>query len=388
MRAPLLLGISILWIPLAFLVDGVTVLVLPVRLGGGATVLGLVSFIGLAVGAGVQLLIGTLGDRLRARVDRRLMAAAGAIPAVVGLVWLAGAAGLVGAILAYALIQAAAGAIQASQQALMPEHVRGDGRNHASGLKVAFDVGGAFVAFLLLGILLAGGGILPAIGATALILVVGTMIMLAFVPPIRPAGAPAGRFQVPSGFTRLVAARFLFLVATYAVGRFLVLLVADRLEIAPERAADEAGGLLAIFTLATAAVAVGFGALADRIASRELMVLGALAAAVGIGVLVPAMGIAGVALGGLLMSFGTGAFMTANWSATVALVPPRDAGRLMSIANLGTAVAAAVGGLVGPLIDVAGFGPALLGAAVISVAAIVPLMAASPRVTRTAESSP
>jgi MFS family permease len=269
----------------------------------------------------------------------------------------------------------------------MPEHIAGEGRNRASGLKVAFDVGGAFVAFVLLGVLLAGGDILPAIGVTALILVVGTVVMLAFVPPVRSTGAPARGFQVPSGFTRLIVARFLFLLATYAVGRFLVLLVADRLGIGAERAADEAGGLLALFTLATAAVAVGLGALADRIASRDLMVIGALAAAVGIGVLVPAAGIAGVLAGGLLMSIGTGAFMTANWSASVALVPPGEAGRLLSIANLGTAVAAAVAGLVGPVIDVAGFAPALLAAALISAAAIVPLMAASPHMTRTAEGS-
>ncbi|MFL5749559.1 MAG: hypothetical protein ACJ767_02945, partial [Chloroflexota bacterium] len=61
------------------------------------------------------------------------------------------------------------------------------------------------------------------------------------------------------------------------------------------------------------------------------------------------------------------------------------AGRLMGVANLGTALAAAVAGLVGPVIDLAGFAPALLVAAVVSAAAAVPLMTTSPS-TRSVES--
>src|SRR5919107_4065623 len=68
----LLIGISVGWIPLAFLFDGVTVLMLPLRLGGSATDLGLVSFVGLAVGAGLQPVVGRLSDVTRNRVDRRL----------------------------------------------------------------------------------------------------------------------------------------------------------------------------------------------------------------------------------------------------------------------------------------------------------------------------
>ncbi len=387
MRIRLLLGISVLWIPLAFLFDGVTLLALPVRLGGGATDLGLVSFVGLGVAAGIQPVLGWLSDRWRGRVDRRVFAAGAMVPAIAGLWLLLGTTGLVAAVLGYILVQASASGVQASQQTLIPEHVGDKARGRASGLKSAFDVGGAFVAFVVLGAVLSEGGLVAAGMVTTLVLIVAMIVMLSLVPARpRPPDPEQRSSGFPAGLASLIAARFLFLLATYAVGRFLLLLVAERLGIPFDRAADEAGGLLALFTLATAGAALPFGMLADRVARRQLMAFGAVAGAVGIAFLVPAAGIAGLVIGGLLMSVGTAAFVTANWAATTALVPAPDAGRLMGVANLGTALAAAAAGLFGPLIDLAGFGSALLVAAVLCAAAIVPLRATSLRRTRTAES--
>jgi MFS family permease len=366
-----LLGVSVLWIPLAFLFDGITVLVLPIRLSGGATDIGLVSFVGLALGAAVQPVVGWLSDRFRHVLDRRVVAAGAAVPAIAGVWLLVGTVGVAGAIVGYGVVQIAAATIQAGQQTLIPEHVRPRLRGRAAGLKTAFDVGGSFVAFLALGAVIAA-----------------VVVMLLLVPPrvARPVPRPPIRpLELPPGLGSLIASRFLFLLATYAVGRFLLLLVAERLAIPPERAADEAGGLLALFTLVTALAAIAFGWLADRFAQQELMVVGALVAGVGIAVLVPAAGAAGLVAGGLVMSIGTAAFITANWAATTAVVPPADAGRLMGIANLGTALAAAVAGLVGPLIDLAGFAPALVVAALVSATAAIPLLTA-PRRTRSVES--
>jgi MFS family permease len=376
MPASRLIGISILWIPLAFLFDGVTVLVLPVRIGGGATDLGMISSVGLAIGAGAQVLVGWLGDRLRDRIDRRRFAAIWTIPAIGGLWLLVGSTGVATAILAYVVIQVAAASIQASQQTLIPEHVDPGVRGRASGLKTAFDLAGATLAFLVLGSLLASGELTFAIATTGLVLVGATIVALVLVPsvarPLRPPRRGVA-FRVPPGLASLVVARFLFLVATFAVGRFMLLLVAERLAIPTTEAADEAGLLLTLLTLAAAAAAMPIGWLADRRSRRELMQLGALVASFGIVALVPAAGIPGLLFGGLLMSFGTAAFVTANWAATTALVPGPDAGRLMGIANLGTAMAAATAGLIGPLIDFAGFPPALMVAAVVSAAAALPL---------------
>lgn len=384
----MLLGVSVLWIPLAFLFDGITVLVLPIRLSGGATNVGLVSFVGLALAAAAQPIVGWLSDQLRHVLDRRVVAAAAAVPAIAGVWLLIGTVGIAGAVVAYAVVQIAAASIQAGQQTLIPEHVRPRLRGRAAGLKAAFDVGGAFVAFLVLGAVVAAGGLVDAAVATTVVLVVAVVVMLLLVPPrvARPVPRPPIRpLELPAGLGSLIASRFLFLLATYAVGRFLLLLVAERLGIPPERAADEAGGLLALFTLVMALAAIVFGWLADRFAHQDLMVAGALVAAAGIVVLVPAAGVAGLIAGGLVMSLGTAAFVTANWAATTLIVPAADAGRLMGVANLGTAMAAAVAGLVGPLIDLGGFGPALLVAALISATAAIPLIA-TPRRTPSVES--
>ena len=74
-RVRLLLGISIFWLALIMLFDGLNTLVLPNRLlvlardGAGAmgqaTLLGLLTFVGLLAGMVVQPVAGTWSDRLR-----------------------------------------------------------------------------------------------------------------------------------------------------------------------------------------------------------------------------------------------------------------------------------------------------------------------------------
>jgi MFS family permease len=218
------------------------------------------------------------------------------------------------------------------------------------------------------------------------VLAAAVLLTIVLVPRhVAKAPGPAWQGTLPPGLVPLVAARFLFLLATYGVGRFLVLLVAERLGIAPERAADDAGWLLALFTLTTALAAIAFGWLADERSRRRLMTVGSVVAAAGIVTLVPETGLEGLIIGGLLMSVATAAFVSANWAAMTALVPGPQAGRLMGIANLGTALAAAAAGLFGPIIEGIGFAPALLLAAAASAAAIVPLTGWSEPATRPAE---
>lgn len=385
MHPRLLLGISVLWIPLAFLFDGVTVLVLPLRLGGDATSLGLISVVGLGIGAALQPFAGWASDRIRGRIDRRIFIALAVAPALLGLVLLVGTAGVTAAVIGYVLVQAGASAIQAGQQTLIPEHVKHRQRGRAAGLKAAFDVGGSFVAFLVIGMLLAQGQLLGAAVVTALVLVVGVALVLVLVPSVKPTPMkPTRALSLPPGLVPLILARLLFLFGTYAVGRFLVLLVGQRMGLPIDRAADEAGSLLALFTLATAAGALAFGRLADARRRRDVMVLGSLVAAAGILLLVPNAGIVALIAGGLLMSAGTAAFVTANWAATTDVVPASEAGRLMAMANLGTGLAAAAAGMLGPLIDASGFTPALVIAAIASGLATLPLVA-MPRIPNPAE---
>jgi MFS family permease len=374
-RAGFWLGLSVIWIPLAFLSDGVTVLILPLRLGADAGTLGVVSLIGLGIAAGFQPVAGWMSDRLRGRLDRRTFLAIAAIPALAGLWLLVGTTTLLAAIVGYVLLQAAATAVQAAQQTLIPEHLGRTEQGRASGLKVAFDVGGSFLAFLLLGALLASANMIAAATAISVLVGLAVTLVLILLPPVEPlARAPRPRIGIPAGLGPLILARSLFLFATYGVGRFLVVLVGQRLDLGLAGAVGGAAGLLAVFSLATAVAAVPAGWIADRRSRHDLMVAGAVVAAVGIIALIPPAGLAGILAGGLLMSLGTAAFVTANWAAATALVQRDDAGRLMAIVNLGTGLAAAAGGAIGPLIDAAGFTPALLISATASAAAVIPLL--------------
>jgi MFS family permease len=383
----LAVGISVTWVALAFLGDGLSALVLPSVVASApdaATSLGLITFVGLGLAVAAQPLAGRLSDRLRGWADRRWYMAAATIPTLIGLAILARSEGVVWlAALGYFGAVLAASAIQAALQTLIPEHVPPRRRARAASLKTAFDIGGAFAAFLVLGWALETAGTVGAAAVTAAVLVVALAIVFLWVPSVAApalvperAGTPldmvAGR-GIPSGFWSLVLSRFLLLLGVFIVGRFLLFLVAERLGIPAGSAAGETGGLLAVLTLVTAIAAIVVGPLVDRRDRRRLMAAGALIAGVGIaGYLVPA-GLAGVVAAGGLMSIGTAIFVTANWASLTDLAHAEDAGRLMGLANIGAGGAAACAGLLGPTIDAWGFTPALALAMASALIAVVPL---------------
>jgi MFS family permease len=81
------------------------------------------------------------------------------------------------------------------------------------------------------------------------------------------------------------------------------------------------------------------------------MVSGAVLSAAGVLLLILAKNNMHILFFGGLMSLGSAAFAGANWAFTADLAPPAEAARFMGLANIGTAGAAAVAGLFGPLLD-------------------------------------
>jgi MFS family permease len=273
-----------------------------------------------------------------------------------------GLAGSVVSVLAtYLLLQVAAAVAQAGQQGYIPDLVQPNARGLAAGFKGLMDVGGATVGFVLLGGLLSEGSITPALFAVGGSLLATYLLALLLVrePRLERASAPrpglTGAFRLDwrrhGAFVRVVASRFLFLLGTFAVGRFLLLFVADRLQLDPSRAAEEAGMLLAALTLVTALAAPLGGWAADRLGRVTLMLAGAALSAVGVLGLIGANSPQSILLFGAVMSLGTAAFASANWAMTTELIPPGEAARFMGLANFGTAGGAAAAGLLGPLVD-------------------------------------
>jgi MFS family permease len=166
---------------------------------------------------------------------------------------------------------------------------------------------------------------------------------------------------LPAGLLPLVAARFFFLVGIYAVGRFLLLFVAERMGLRPDAAAEQAGTALALLAVITVVASLPSGWLADRVGRRALMLAGGAFAAVGIALLPAAGSMPAILAFGALMALGTAAFNAASWAALTDLTPRADAGRLLGLANFGTAGAAAAAGAFGLLIDAGNSGGATNG---------------------------
>lgn len=349
-----LVGASLGWLGISMIADGVPALLVPYQVaasGRDAAELGLVTLLAIGLAAVAQPFAGAWSDR----VGRRPAIGLGLLIATSGLALILDPAALLpGTVLALV----GASIVQAGYQGVLPDRVPSALRGRGAGAKGFFDVGGAFLAFALLaGLLAADKSVLSAV-----VLAVGLALPIVLALLLLPGGWQRarstgdegwGRLRAHAGLTQLIVARFCFLLGIYAVGRFLLLFIADRQGLAADAAATEAGIVLAVLTLVTAAAALPAGWLADRVGRRPLMVAGALVAAAGIGLLpLGASAPAILAFGGL-MAIGAAAFGAGSWAMLADLSAGADAGRLLGIGNFGTAGAAAAAGLFGPLIDTA-----------------------------------
>lgn len=368
----LLVGISIFWLALSVLFDGVNTLVLPVHLSGHArqnnqaTFLGLLTFFGLLAGALIQPIAGAFSDRLKPLLGRKGFIGIGLILSLVALFLFATVKSLIGIMIGYLTIQVCASIAQAGQQALLPDLVEEDRRGLASGLKGFMDLTGAMLGFVILGQILGSGGLLPAIGAIGAILVIAYLLAALLTPEDKPEKSVAVRTSSPrlkeifrldltrqSDFVRLLIARFLFLLGIYGTGRFLLFFVADRLGLSETQAAEQAGTLLAALALISILASPLTGWLADRLGRHPLMVAGALFSAISALLLVLANSVTEILLFGGLMSLGSAAFAGGSWALLADLIPRDRSAQFFGLANFSTAGSAAFAGLFGPVIDLA-----------------------------------
>jgi MFS family permease len=393
-RSPrLLAGISVYWLSLSLLTDGLTTLVLPADLDryageSKATVLGLLTFVGLAAAMVVQPVAGAVSDRVRGSVGRRGTIGLGLALTLPALALYA-VGGLPSVATGFVLTLCAASVSQAGQQGFIPDLVPHERRGLAAGLKGFMDLAGATLGFVLVGLALGAGGSRVAVLGMGAVLVTGYLLTVVLVrEPRRAPSEPSASAGLRAAFridrrehrtfVLLVAARFLFLLGAYIVGRFFLFFVGDRLGLEPARAAEQAGALLGALTLVTFLAAPAAGWLADRIGRVAVMTVGTLCGAAGPLLLLWARSPWQILLFGSVMSLGTAFFTVANWAATADVVPAAEAGRFFGLANVGTMGAAAAAGLLGPLVDIgnrqqpgAGYGLALTVSSVAALAALL-----------------
>jgi MFS family permease len=366
----LLCGISIFWLALSILQDGVNTLVLPLQISkltgsaNQAARLGLLTMIGLLAGALIQPFAGTLSDRWKPVLGRKGFVGIGVVLCLLSLFLFAIVRNLVGLMLGYVLIQVSASLAQAGQQGLIPDLVEERQRGMASGLKGFMDITGAMLGFALLGQLLGANKIALALGVIAALLVI-TYLLAALLTPEDSAargGVNRATISLPSlfrleltqhaAFKRLLLARFLFLFGIYAIGRFLLFFVAQRLSLDANQAAEQAGTILAALAFVTIVASPLTGWLSDRFGRVPLMLAGAILGAISALLLLVAKSQVQILVFGSLMSLGSAAFAGGSWALLADLVPKEESARYFGLANFSTAGATASAGLLGPAIDV------------------------------------
>lgn len=367
-RTKLLAGISVFWLALALLVDGLNSLVLPAQLfhlrgeAASATMLGLLTFAGILAAVVIQPFAGEISDRLRATWGRTGLIAATLFAILAGLFALGISNDLPALFVAYLAIQVAAAFARAAQGAFISDLLPYDETNDAANWRQTMQVVGSSLGFLLLGNLLAAASVGPAL------MLVGAVLTAAFLVTVvligerpRPHGyrhsSPTWddlyRFDYRGNrrFAWLALSRSLFLLGAFAVARFLVFFLAGRFALDFIAAAGQAGLLLGGLALVIALTAPLAAQFAERWGHGFTMAGGALIALAGLVAFALATLISHVLLGVLLIGFGGGAFLSANSSLSRELTPAVHAAKFQGLTQIGGLAAAALAGLFGPLAD-------------------------------------
>jgi MFS family permease len=359
----LIFGASVGWLGISMIADGVPALLLPYRLGRDgatdATTLGLVTLVAIGLAALVQPIAGRWSDA----IGRFPVVAVGVLTAAVGLALLVLPGSPAIPLLGTVVVLVGASIAQAGQQALLPDYVKSEDRGLGAGAKGVFDVGGAFVGFLVLAALI-GAGALTEAAVVLMASLAGALLLGYLVLPARRRGrgdtarrrigAVSEIFSVDTaerGLVRLIVARFLFLLGIYVVGRFLFMYVGSRFALDPEATGQLAGGVLAALALITVIASVPGGWLSDRIGRRPVMLLGGVMAAGGVALLPLAGSPALLLVTGALIAIGSAGFGAGSWALLTDLTARAETGRLLGLAHFGTAGAAAAAGAFGLIVD-------------------------------------
>jgi Na+/melibiose symporter-like transporter len=325
--------------------------------------LGILTFIGLLLAMIIQPLSGALSDRSQTAWGRRRPWMI--VGTFIAMLMLAGMAFssqlLIGIMVTYLLLQAAMNTAQGPAQGLIPDLVPPQKRGFAAGVKNLFDMGGLVVTSLVAGQLMGDGNPAMAIGITAAILLVSTLITVIGTPEKSAQPTPTGeKFPSPLDFLKLdrqkhpdyahlLFSRFLILLGIYAVQGFAQYFIRDRLAV--PNAAEVTGNLMAAIGLALTILVFPAGWLSDRFGRKNLNMLGGGLAALGIFLLVFVQSVAMLYVVGAIIGMATGIFLSVNWALATDLIPAEQAGKYMGLSNLATAGAGASARLAGPLID-------------------------------------
>ena len=192
-------------------------------------------------------------------------------------------------------------------------------------------------------LLVAMGGIGFAAMAVAVVVGVGSGFRVSV-------GAEKSRAIAP--FVWWVISRLAFLVSVTNLGGFVLYFLQARLGFTRESAAGPASQMMMLVGVFILISAFPAGWLVDRVGRKRVVAWSGMIAAAGTAIILFAVNLTLVFVGGCIIGMATGIFYTASWALGTSLVPEGEAGRYLGISNLAGAGAGAIGAYIGgPVAD-------------------------------------
>jgi MFS family permease len=373
--APRLMGLSVYWLAINYLWQGMGALILPrlilssVPEAHRGVALGVLSALGAVVAILVQPASGALSDRCQIRWGRRkpfmLGGTLGDLVCLLGLA-LAGSYGAL--IIPYCALQICSNTAEGAYQGLLPDQVADQDRGRASGYYGLAVFIGTALGFLLTGRLIAIGHIKLALLTVGVVLVLAVLATMIFVPdsPARPPlpsrrlaylGVFSFRPRENPDFTRLLISRLLALMGITGLTDFALLFIKATFypgggNALANRASGSTSVLLAVVVLFAIVVTLPAARLSQRLGRKTIIRAACWLGAVGTFLLIFAHSLAFVYVVGVFIGGAFGMLLSVDWAFVVDLVPPEAAGRYMGISNLATAGSGILATLIaGPLLD-------------------------------------
>ncbi len=361
--------ISIYWVGLAFMWNGLHVIALPERLLDFVpealknTYLGNLTFVGLVVAMIVQPIAGALSDRSHTRFGpRRPFILLGTLLDLLFLALLALAGNYWLLFLGYFFLQISSNIAHGACQGFIPDLVPLESRGLASGVKNLTDILGMIGGIAAAGFFLSRHRFGLAIASMAVMLVITALITMVTVKeePLPDDGggrsigeAFKGSFYLDvksyPDYAWLIASRFLILLGVYTITAFAHYFIRDVIK--PPHPAAATAQLLSLLPLWMLILVVPVGRLCDRVGRRPLIALSGVMAAFGVFLLVFAKSMGQLMVFGSIIGIALAIFLSANWALATDLVPSSEAARYLGLSNIATAGAGATARLGGPLID-------------------------------------
>lgn len=370
-QARTLIGISVMWLALSVLTDGISALVLPAMIlnlaaeNTRATDLGLITFVGLIAGMMTRPVAFRVSNILRPRWGRKGSIVCGLVLLLAALFLIGSSTALFSIAAGFALAQITTSLVKASQQSFISDLIPIRQRDTARGMKNLMKIGGTTLGFLLLGQLLKQGQAGPALGAIATFLIVGCVIMLLLVrEPKKPLPemsqlTPAELerrdgtldFRRHHAFLWLIGSRFLFLMGIFGVGRFMLYFLVGALGMDGLQAVEETGFLLAGLAFLTLVFGIPAARAVELFGRMPMMIFGALTSAAGALLLMKVDSTTDVLVYGGLIASGLAFFNSGSWALGNELAPQVEKSRYLGLLHHVGAAAAASAGLFGLLLD-------------------------------------